>query len=385
MTTDPQVDGASRTVVVLREYPDPIGDVWAALTRSDRLARWLGHYTGAGGQGGTVEFTLTGEVDAGGEVAAPVTATILECDPPRRLVVDLPESDDRVWRVAATLTAEAGRTVLRFEQEVVDGLDPGDVEAGWSWYLDRLGASLSGGPMPAWADYLPGRSGGDRSGGDGVEHHVTSVRRQVGTRVPEPGEARVVTLSRTFDVPVDEVWEACTDAGRIPRWFLPVTGELRPGGRFQLEGNAGGTVERCDPPRSFAATWEFGDQLSTIAVELAPEPGGGTLLTLEHVVPVDDHWRRFGPGAVGIGWELALLGLAGHLGAPGVPTPDEGPAWMASDAGRAFVTRSAAGWSAAHVAGGGDPVVARESADRTVAAYTGDAEPQPAPDAAPGD
>jgi uncharacterized protein YndB with AHSA1/START domain len=127
MTTDPQVDGASRTVVVLREYPDPIGDVWAALTRSDRLARWLGHYTGAGGQGGTVEFTLTGEVDAGGEVAAPVTATILECDPPRRLVVDLPESDDRVWRVAATLTAEAGRTVLRFEQEVVDGLDPGDV------------------------------------------------------------------------------------------------------------------------------------------------------------------------------------------------------------------------------------------------------------------
>ena len=73
MTTGPQVEPTSRTVVVQREYADPIGDVWTALTESDRLARWLGHYTGTGGAGGTVELTMTGEVDAGGEVAAPVT------------------------------------------------------------------------------------------------------------------------------------------------------------------------------------------------------------------------------------------------------------------------------------------------------------------------
>ena len=29
---------------------------------------------------------------------------------------------------------------------------------------------------------------------------------------------------------------------RIPRWFLPVSGDLRLGGRYQLEGNAGGEV-----------------------------------------------------------------------------------------------------------------------------------------------
>jgi uncharacterized protein YndB with AHSA1/START domain len=153
MPNTPPVDGAA--VVLQREYPEPIGRVWAALTESDRLARWIGTHAGGGHAGGTVEFTVTGEADAGGEVASPVTVTILECDPPRRLVVDFPENDERTWRLAVTLAAEAGGTLLRFEQPTVDGHDPADVEAGWRWYLDRLGASLSGEPMPAWEDYLP--------------------------------------------------------------------------------------------------------------------------------------------------------------------------------------------------------------------------------------
>jgi uncharacterized protein YndB with AHSA1/START domain len=150
--------GAGRTVALRREYPDPIDRVWAALTEPDQLARWIGTYAGRGGAGSTVEFTLTGEVDAGGEVAAPAPVTILECAPPHRLVVDIPEADGRAWCVAVTLSDDAGRTVLRFEQHVVEGLDVADVEAGWRWYLDRLGASLRGDPMPAWADYAPART-----------------------------------------------------------------------------------------------------------------------------------------------------------------------------------------------------------------------------------
>jgi len=153
VTTDPQADG--RLLVLHREYPDPIGEVWAALTESDRLGRWIGTHTGGGRPGGTVQFTVTGEADAGGEVAEPATVTIIECDPPRRLVVDMPETDERTWRVALTLAAQEGGTVLTFEQQVLDGLDPADVEAGWRWYLDRLGASLHGEPMPAWEDYIP--------------------------------------------------------------------------------------------------------------------------------------------------------------------------------------------------------------------------------------
>ena len=103
-----------------------------------------------------------------------------------------------------------------------------------------------------------------------VKEHISAVRREVGTRTLEAGEARVVTIIRTYDAPVDDVWDACTDIERIPRWFAPVTGDLRVGGRFQVQGNAGGLIERCDPPRSFAATWEFGGEVSGIEVRLDP-------------------------------------------------------------------------------------------------------------------
>ena len=161
MSLDPTDD---RTLTLRREYPEPIGAVWAALTESDRLAGWIGTYTGSGGPGGTVEFTMTGEVDAGGEVAPPATVTVVECAAPgtaggggatARLVVDIPESAERTWRIAITLSDESGRTGLRFEQPVLAGIDPADIEAGWRWYLDRLGAALQGGPMPVWADYAP--------------------------------------------------------------------------------------------------------------------------------------------------------------------------------------------------------------------------------------
>ena len=204
-----------------------------------------------------------------------------------------------------------------------------------------------------------------------VSEHLSAVRRQVGTRTLEAGEARVVTISRTYAASVEEMWDACTNPERIPRWFLPISGELRPGGRYQIEGNAGGVVERCDPPRSFAVTWEFGDQVSWVEVRLAADPDGGTRFTLEHVAHVDDHWEQFGPGAVGVGWEMGLLGLRGHLAGEAGLTPEEGMAWAASDEGREFTARSSDGWCAAYGASGADPAVARAMAGRTTAAYTG--------------
>jgi uncharacterized protein YndB with AHSA1/START domain len=205
-----------------------------------------------------------------------------------------------------------------------------------------------------------------------VKEHISAVRRQVGTRTLEAGEARVVTIIRTYDAPVDDVWDACTDIERIPRWFAPVTGELRVGGRYQVQGNAGGVVERCDPPRSFAATWEFGGQTSGIEVRFDPDSAGGTVLTLEHVGHVDDEfWGQFGPGAVGVGWELGLLGLAGHLGSPGVPKAEDGEAWAVSDEGREFIALSGEAWGEAQIAAGAEPVAARAAAARTVAFFTG--------------
>jgi len=156
VTTDQQADPQGRTVVLRRDWPDPIDEVWSALTESERTARWIGTWSDRTDT--TVQFTMTGEADAGGEIAPPVTVTIVECEPPRRLVLDIPEGDKPPWRVAVTLNEEAGRTVLLFEQHVLEGVSPADVEAGWNWYLDRLGAVLHDEPMPAWTHVPEGES-----------------------------------------------------------------------------------------------------------------------------------------------------------------------------------------------------------------------------------
>lgn len=151
----PVEESGSRTLVLDRQYPDPIEDVWSAFTTSERLGRWFGTFTGEGGAGGSVSLTITGEVDAGGAVAEPVTVNVRECEPPRRLVVDIPENSDRSWLVAVTLAPSATGTTVRFEQRLPEGLGLADVEAGWNWYLDRLGAVLAGTPMPDWKAYEP--------------------------------------------------------------------------------------------------------------------------------------------------------------------------------------------------------------------------------------
>jgi uncharacterized protein YndB with AHSA1/START domain len=181
---------------------------------------------------------------------------------------------------------------------------------------------------------------------------------------------QTLSLSRTYDAPVEDVWDACTNPERIPRWFLPVSGELRLGGRFQLEGNASGTIERCDPPHGFAATWEFGESVNRTELRLEPS-AGGTLLTLRHDVPDDDQWRRFGPGAVGVGWDMAETALERHLTSGEAVDPQQAAAWFASPEGREFVAASGHAWAEAHAAGGADAEVARAAAEATVAAYTG--------------
>lgn len=204
-----------------------------------------------------------------------------------------------------------------------------------------------------------------------VTQQINAVQRKVGTRVLEAGEARTVTISRTYGATIEDVWDACTNAERIPRWFLPVSGELRPGGHYQLEGNAGGTIERCDPPKSFFATWEYGGEVSWIEVRLTAEATGKTRLEIEHIAHVgDSRWAEFGPGAVGIGWDMVVMGLSLYLSGRPVMDPRSSAAWAASEEGKRFMKLSGDHWCEAHIASGGDEAEARGMAERTIAAYT---------------
>ena len=153
---------------------------------------------------------------------------------------------------------------------------------------------------------------------------------------------------------------------------LAVSGDLRVGGRYQLEGNAGGTIERCDPPNSFAATWEFGGQSSWIEVRISEQPDGQTRLELEHLAHVDDElWAQFGPGAVGVGWDLMLFGLARHMSSGEPMDPRQPAAWIGSDDSRQFVALSSELWCEASVSAGTPACEAQAAADRTTAFYTG--------------
>ena len=204
-----------------------------------------------------------------------------------------------------------------------------------------------------------------------VIQQINAVRRQVGTRLLEAGEARTATISQTYDATIDDVWDACTNPERIPRWFLPVSGDLRVHGHYQLQGNAGGTIERCDPPKSFAATWEYGGDVTWIEVRLSSEPDGGTRFELEHTAHVDDErWAEFGPGATGVGWDMGLLSLGIHLASGQAVDPQQSAAWAASDEGKQFMSLSSQRWREANVAAGTDPAAAQAAADRTTAAYT---------------
>jgi uncharacterized protein YndB with AHSA1/START domain len=196
------------------------------------------------------------------------------------------------------------------------------------------------------------------------------ARRSVGSETSPDGHVHVVELRRSYEAPPADVWDACTNPERIPRWFLPVSGDLRPGGRFQLQGNAGGEITECEPPRRLAVTWEFGGKSSLVTLELAPAGDAATELLLRHSVADDDHWATYGPGAVGVGWDLALLGLALHLRSGG--SPEDPAAFGASPEARELMRRSAARWGAAHAAAGVHGAAAEEAAARTSAAYAPD-------------
>ena len=202
-----------------------------------------------------------------------------------------------------------------------------------------------------------------------------AVERSVSSLERDGRPARAVTLSRSYATTVKDLWDAVTNRERIPRWFLPVSGQFEPGGRYQLEGNAGGVITACEPPSRLALTWEFGNDVSWVEVGCRDDGAGGARLTLTHTARRSEHWEEYGPGAVGVGWEMGLLGLAIHVAQPTEPMPDE-VAFATSPDGKAFITGSSEGWETAAVAAGTDPGAARSRARRTTAFYTGEsAEP----------
>lgn len=140
-----------------------------------------------------------------------------------------------------------------------------------------------------------------------IANQLKAIHREVGKRPSDSGEVVAVLLQRSYAASTEEVWDAVTNPERVKRWFMPLSGDLRVGGTFQLEGNAGGDILECDPPRRLRLT--FGGPTSLVELRLSPAGDDETLLELEHTVPIEMAGSGAGALYVGPGWDGALLAL----------------------------------------------------------------------------
>ena len=208
---------------------------------------------------------------------------------------------------------------------------------------------------------------------------VGAATRRVETTVKDGKPAKVVVAGRTYPTSIEDLWDALTTIERLPRWFAPVTGDLEVGGQYAIQGNASGEVLSCEPPTRFEITWVYDAEVSWVTVELTGTPGGdAATLELRHTAhPPEAFWDQFGPGAVGVGWDLSLLGLALHLERGEPVEPSQVEAWSVSPDGSAFVVAASEAWGDAAIGDGDDPETARRRAATTGDFYRG---VLPAPD-----
>ncbi len=173
-----------------------------------------------------------------------------------------------------------------------------------------------------------------------IASQLKAIHREVGKRPIESGEGVGVLLRRSYDAPIEDVWDAVTDPDRMKRWFLPVSGDLRVGGTFQLEGNAGGEILRCEPPRLLKVT--FGGPTSLVELRLSPAGDSDTILELEHTVPIEMAGSGAGALYVGPGWDGALMALGLFLRGE---VSDDPVAAANSPQGQEFSRQSVQAWA----------------------------------------
>ncbi|MGW3412122.1 SRPBCC family protein [Streptomyces sp. NPDC000888] len=118
-----------------------------------------------------------------------------------------------------------------------------------------------------------------------------------------------VRFTRTYDHPVDRVWQFVTDPDELVHWF-PSRAEidLRPGGTITFSGDPNmpestGRVIAVDAPRHLSFEWG-GDELHFDLEALGDKR---TRFTLTNVLEAENTAARNGAG-----WEVCLGALDAH-------------------------------------------------------------------------
>jgi len=128
-------------------------------------------------------------------------------------------------------------------------------------------------------------------------------------------------LRRGLSVPVERVWHAFTDPDALAAWFWPrrfqtsVTNDLRVGGRYHIDGSAGGLAVsgeylELQAPRRLRFGWQWVGKAEVTEVCVALRASGhATVLQLRHLGFADESNRD----QHDLGWSDCLDRLPGWL------------------------------------------------------------------------
>lgn len=154
---------------------------------------------------------------------------------------------------------------------------------------------------------------------------LTEVLGRIERDTDGPGEAVAVVFDRHHATDASDLWEACTDPGRLARWFAPVSGDLREGGTFTIHFDDADTprcrVVACEAPTRLVWEWPVGEVATVVTVEVTPDADGARLV-LRHA--------RLGRAQVAgyaAGWDTYVRRLDADLA--GGELPDWDATWSA--------------------------------------------------------
>lgn len=139
--TNTRIVGSLRSVdgkgVVRMEdrYETDIDDLWAALTDSHRLARWIAEVDGDLRLGGEFHARFTSSWDGPGRVDV--------CEPPRRLLLTMCPGQTDETVIEAQLSAECDQTRLVIEERGLPLSELAAHGAGWQAHVEDLAAHIA--------------------------------------------------------------------------------------------------------------------------------------------------------------------------------------------------------------------------------------------------
>lgn len=301
MATTTKTKAKSNEITITRLYDAPVQAVWDAWTDPEQVAQWWGPrgftittHSKDLRPGGHWNYTMHGPDG----VDYPNTTTYFEVEPNAKLVYDHGASEDRppLFHVTVLFSEVEGKTKMSMTMAL---------------------------PTPEAADET--RAFIKQASGNSTWDRLAEYLEKEATGKEE------FVIARSFDAPLDVMWEMWTNPEHFAQW-LPPTGatmefirvDVRPGGHgfYKMPSPHGVMYGRVDyreftPPTKIVYTQQFADEHENISRHpLAPTWPETMLTTVTLAAEGDDQTR------VTVQWEPY-----------GNPTSEEVATFVAAKAG----------------------------------------------------